>query len=395
MNRWFPRPPREALFAAMLAALGTACSPDNSVKPGAPVLMSLTIIEATGAYTSITPTTTDCVAGTTDGLDCDPAEPVCRATSTLCYCAPKGEGDCTIDPNVAATQGSWVCHYGPQAQVMAVFDRLLDGELLDGGDGAPRSDIVTFGSTPPAAGVTTSTGYTPNGLPVGLIFPLFGFPSGPSLLVNTDPAIPANDATVSYQLDATRVRAKDGKTPYTGEGFLQDGTISFATNPFAVGITVPVAPPPPPPSDDGGTDGAADDGGLDGGVPDAALDAEIPEAGSGRRQRGRRGGRGGRERRRRAGLRPATASARTRPGAARHGSGDHHLQQHGRSGHDCRPRLGDRRRDGARLHRVRHRHDHGADVDPHPEGRLAGELHHRRHRRRHRERRVGRRARRG
>lgn len=47
MKRPLPRIEHRVLLglAATLAALGTACSPNNSVKPGAPVLTEITILD--------------------------------------------------------------------------------------------------------------------------------------------------------------------------------------------------------------------------------------------------------------------------------------------------------------------------------------------------------------
>jgi hypothetical protein len=198
--------------------------------------------------------------------------PACTTDTTVCHCVAKAMDDCSIVVDAAMTQGTQVCHYGPQAQVLAVFDRILDGDLLDGGDGGPRPDIVSFSSAPAFAAVSTSTSYAPNGSPVALIFNLFANPPGPSLLTSVDPAMPANDTKVSFQLSSTRVLAKDGKTAFKGEGKLQDGTITFLTNAFSASITVPMAPPPPPP--DAGTD-------MDSGVDAELPDASLPDVGVG------------------------------------------------------------------------------------------------------------------
>jgi len=56
MNRPFPRLEVLGLTAAL--ALAGACTPNTSVKPGAPVLIELSIVENGGAsITTVTPTT--------------------------------------------------------------------------------------------------------------------------------------------------------------------------------------------------------------------------------------------------------------------------------------------------------------------------------------------------
>src|SRR6185369_5512662 len=112
---------------------------------------------------------------------------------------------------------------------------------------------------------------------VALVYNLFfGVPTGPSLFVSAAPALPAG-ANVTFTIDSSKVRAKDGKSLFTGGGLLGSGILSLATNAFGASIAVPVAPPPPPPDLDGG----ADDGGADAGVsPDAdSTDGGAPDAG--------------------------------------------------------------------------------------------------------------------
>ncbi|HMC95354.1 MAG TPA: hypothetical protein VKO16_11345, partial [Polyangia bacterium] len=65
MKRQFPRIERRTLLGlvAALTTLGAACSPNNNVKPGAPVLFEMDISENGGAsITSIGPTTLNCVS---------------------------------------------------------------------------------------------------------------------------------------------------------------------------------------------------------------------------------------------------------------------------------------------------------------------------------------------
>src|SRR5450755_1706140 len=90
MNRPFPR--LEGLGLTGALALVGACTPNNSVKPGAPVLTEISIIENGGAtITTVTPTTGFCPAATPEGGPCDSvAYAVCESetTNNLCRCVP-------------------------------------------------------------------------------------------------------------------------------------------------------------------------------------------------------------------------------------------------------------------------------------------------------------------
>ena len=93
MKRSFPRLASEAGARAGLLIVGAlvlaaACSPNNSVKPGAPVLSKFTIVEGSTG-TDITTDAADCPAGSAEGSDCVaadtmveagtiPMSPVCR-----------------------------------------------------------------------------------------------------------------------------------------------------------------------------------------------------------------------------------------------------------------------------------------------------------------------------
>jgi hypothetical protein len=274
MNRWFPRSAREGLIGpAVVVLLGAACSPSSPVKPGAPVLMSLIIVDGSG-QTAVTDTTGECApaadGGALEGSDCDPMSHVCRdmAKMTICHCVAKPMGDCSIDMSNPATGGTMSCSYGPQAMVVAAFDRLLDTDPLQPGDAGDLPTDIASVSSNPAQTIGTATDYTSTGSTTGLVFPNFAGINGPTLTVSGTPALPAA-ATVSFALNPARVLAKDGKTQFMGGGLLVDGTISFKTNAFGVSITVPMAPPPPPPPP---PDAGSDDGGADGGVADAATD---------------------------------------------------------------------------------------------------------------------------
>src|ERR1700734_81161 len=89
MNRPFPRFEVLGLTAAL--ALVGACTPNTSVKPGAPVLIELSVVENGGAtIPTVTPTTPSCPGATPEGGPCDSVMyAVCEATNNnLCRCVP-------------------------------------------------------------------------------------------------------------------------------------------------------------------------------------------------------------------------------------------------------------------------------------------------------------------
>jgi hypothetical protein len=296
MKRLFPQIERPILvgLAAALATLGAACSPNQSVKPGAPVLTEIDIVEnpytATNV-TSIPSNVADCPTGAasdgggasdggagattaamTGGM-CDPTVPICRQVSAKNWCrcvantppSPPPASTCTDagTPDAAAAGadaavdagssdaaaplgGTWNCDpFAPNSAALFVFDRLLDTAPFDTGDGGGSPNVATtmISPTPPHP-VAVTVDYTPNGSPNEIIFPLLGdFRSdGPSLLFAGEPATPAA-ATVTVTLDPTKVRAKDGKTAFTGTGFFKDGSLIYTTAAFAGSITAPPTTP--------------------------------------------------------------------------------------------------------------------------------------------------------
>ncbi len=78
-----------------------------------------------------------------------------------------------------------------------------------------------------------------------MIFPLLGDlrVDGPSLLFAGKPELPAS-STVTTTLDKTKVRAKDGKTPFTGPGFFAAGSLTYTTGSFGASLTMPPTTPP-------------------------------------------------------------------------------------------------------------------------------------------------------
>jgi hypothetical protein len=285
MKRPFPR--FEVLGLAAALAAGAACTPNNSVKPGAPVLMEMTVVEPTppGGYgptlTTVTAMTTACPTNTKEGNGCVSASfPACETADTniLCRCVPNpppppktpsdagtsdaGPSDAATsdaamsdagkpDGGVAAadagsdaapptsTDGTWSCSFAPTASVLYVFDRLLDTTPFDPNMGV--STVATLTETPTNGRVTSSSTYASNGLQNQTIFGFLGYPDGPNVTVAGSPALPTS-STVAVMLDSTKVRAKDG-TPFTGMGFLVDGAVKFVTQAFQV---VSIAGPPVP-----------------------------------------------------------------------------------------------------------------------------------------------------
>jgi len=285
MNRPFPR--FEVLGLAAALALVGACSPNNSVKPGAPVLTEISIIENGGAtITTVTPTSGLCPAATNEGGPCDPtAFPACEASNVLCHCVPPpppqmstpaptsdagppdaGASDAAASDAAASDAGAtdagatkdsgadgaasnltgtWTCSFAPTAVVLYTFDRLLDTNpfITDAG-GQSNAALPPVFVPAPATPVSLTGDYASNGSPNLLVFKAYSLrAAGPSLLFAGAPTFPTSTA-VTITLDKTNVLAKDGRTPFAGVNLLLDGAISFVTQPFSVAVTTP--PPPPP-----------------------------------------------------------------------------------------------------------------------------------------------------
>jgi hypothetical protein len=298
MNRPFPRIEVLGLTAAL--ALAGACTPSNSVKPGAPVLVSLSIVESGGAtITTVTPTTGFCTGAPQEGGPCDPvADAVCESVTThnLCRCVPpppptspppatdagasdaaRPDGSSAVSDaaavsdasasDAAATKdsgadaastltGTWTCSFAPTAVVLYTFDRVLDTNTFMANDAGSLLNAAlppVFVPAPPSS-VSLTGDYAPNGSPDLFIFHYYGYRgNGPSLLFAGAPALPTSSA-VTITLDKNNVLAKDGRTAFTGMNLLLDGAISFVTQPLSVAVTTP---PPPPKAADAGADAAA------------------------------------------------------------------------------------------------------------------------------------------
>src|SRR4051812_2814186 len=302
MNRPFPRFEVLGLTAAL--ALVGACTPNTSVKPGAPELIELSIVENGGAsITTVTPETKLCPGTPAEGGACDPVIcAVCEAAPPVCGCvanpappppppvtdaggsdaatpdaaAANSDGatsdaatsdagrpdggaasDASSDAAPAILTGTWSCTFAATSAVLYVFDRVLDTQFLGDGGGAPGLASISSNPATPTT-VTLNGDYASNGTIPNIIFNnvLGDFRAdGPSLLFTGVPALPAGSA-VTVSLDKTKVQAKDGRTPFTGTGLLKDGMISFTTQAFTAS---PIATPAPPTA-----------------APDAAADAAAP-----------------------------------------------------------------------------------------------------------------------
>src|SRR5215471_2638535 len=250
MDRQSSRPARGTLtgLAAAVIALATTCNPSNNVKPGAPVLTEVLIIENGSSGTVIPAGTVDCPAATTDGGDCDLTIPICRFTSASNWCrcvqntppappapppncsdggAADGGADASDDAGAGSSTsddassdvpalppGSWNCAaFAPNSQVLFVFDRVLYTPPLDP-DNVPDGGTLNVAKSTiaptPTSTVTTSTDYASNGSPKEVIFPLFGDlrTDGPSVLVSAQPELPGG-STITIGLDTTKVRSEE------------------------------------------------------------------------------------------------------------------------------------------------------------------------------------------
>jgi len=243
MNRSFPSTAREALrFLVGVLLCGSACVPDQGVKPGAPELIQFTIVQGGMTATTVKSDTPDCnTTGVATGAACDPAgDGLCRLAADNNWCT------CVAD-SMDATMGAWNCDpFANVTAVIAVFDRLLDTAPFEPGD-APVTGVMTTSATGGSPAVPIGADYSSTGDATGLIFNLFGpaffgnfRADGPSLFGVADPEFPSG-AVVMVSLQADKVHAKDGKTPYTGSGQLLGGTLVFTMAPFAAALAPPDA----------------------------------------------------------------------------------------------------------------------------------------------------------
>lgn len=236
MKRSFPPSARQPL-CVLVGALTTlaACSPDNDVEAGAPVLQELTLIAPGPTAVTVTADTPDCQSGLAGGEACDPS------MNGLCRQNPAGWCSCVADA-MDMTMGSWDCTPFPVLGVVAVFDRLLDTAPFDAVYPEPSVDVIT--ATAGSGEIEMVTDYASTGTPTG-ITPLFSqffngnFRNrGPSLFSTPAVGFPS-DSMVMVALDAGLVQAKDGTTPFTGLGLLQSGAIVFTMPAFTATISPP------------------------------------------------------------------------------------------------------------------------------------------------------------
>ena len=243
MKRSFPPPAREALCALVgVLVCSAACEPNQDVPPGAPVLKEFTIVMGGTTPTTVTAETPDCPAGIVGTEACLPmgGDGLCRQASAMnwCNCFPDAADDTGLT-------GAWDCApFANVTAVIAVFDRLLDTAPLDPGDTAGVTDVVTTEGGAGAPVIMLVTDYSATGAADGLIFNLFGpffgnfRGNGPSLFSIPDPEFPSG-TTITVSLQANKVRAKDGTTPFTGNGLLQGGQLVFTMAPFSATVSAP------------------------------------------------------------------------------------------------------------------------------------------------------------
>jgi len=239
-----------SLGLAVASLAGTACAPDQDVKPGAPELFAYYIVQAGPTPTKITPDTPDCPTPVANqmckaGVDpqADPPETpdtLCRdvAASHWCNCIPDAP---------ESRMGTWNCDpFVGVISVIAIFDRLLDTAPLDPDEPTNSpTDIATATAGAAATAVPVLTDYASNGTPTGLVIPIFAQfflgnfrTEGPSLFTVPEAGFPSG-TTITTSLNGRRVLAKDGTTSFVGKGALLDGIVKFTTAAFTATVTEP------------------------------------------------------------------------------------------------------------------------------------------------------------
>jgi hypothetical protein len=173
------------------ATVGAGCAPDNSIKGGAPVMLS---------FGAVDPAAPSDGYGTPQYLPVDPTMPI------------------------------------PQrAQFLAMFDRILDPTTLEDAGGNAKAGIAALTSDVPDATLDPVTIYTPNGDSQFHVL----IPQGPSITVLAACGMPSS-ANVTAALDPTKLRSHDQSTLATlAAGVVS--TLAFATAPLAVATDLPDA----------------------------------------------------------------------------------------------------------------------------------------------------------
>jgi len=184
-------------LGTLAVGAGMGCEPSNSVKPGAAVMLSFGAVDATA-----------------------PLDPY----SAPAYLPADASGTLVIPP---------------RSEFIAIFDRLLDPDLLEDPATGALPGLATV--TPPVGGmpIDLSTTYSPGGDTTLHVF----LPEGPSFTVNPSCGLPSGTVG-TVQLQLASFVSHDGKTPVT----LAPGVasaVAFQTQPLAVTIGVPPATPDP------------------------------------------------------------------------------------------------------------------------------------------------------
>lgn len=175
-------------------ALGTACvgcTPSNTVKPGAPVLMSFGVVDTSGSPVETT-------------------------------------GDAGAAP------------VPPLVHFVATFDRLLDPTTLEDTAGMAKAGVAFGQSDVANTAINVTTTYVPNGDSKFFLL----LPPGPSLTVAPTCGLPTA-ASVQVRLDLEKLRSHD-QSAVTVPAPGVTSTLMFQTKPLEVSTDIPAPPDPIP-----------------------------------------------------------------------------------------------------------------------------------------------------
>jgi len=192
-------------LGALAVGAGMGCEPSNSVEAGPAVMLSFGAVDAAAPF------------------QLDGAAPYGVYSAPL-YLTPDATGTLVIPP---------------RSEFIAIFDRLLDPDLLEDPATGALPGLATV--TPLVAGLPLdlSTTYSPGGDSTFHVF----LNEGPSFTVNPTCGLPSGTAG-TVQLQMTHFVSHDGKTPVTLAAGVASA-IAYQTQPLAVTIGVPPSTPDP------------------------------------------------------------------------------------------------------------------------------------------------------